>query len=240
MNPAAAPVSPSRAPRPARPDRRGFSFVEILVVMGIIAVLVGLGLAAFKIVSGKAPEVKTRALLQKMRANCDAWRGAYKMTLPSDLQKLKLIGIPLTPGKPQPPNTTNAEIESVVQCLTMPGFDHNPDIDGDLMNSDDDKLDKAFAKSGQPDLYEVKDAWGNPLVYFTDADYANAEKNPPTLLCGADALANAGAAVNPRPWRNQNPDGSPGSFAQSGGYQLYSMGPDGIPNTEDDITAWAK
>ena len=224
----------------ARRGARGFSFVEILVVMGIIAVLVGLGLAAFKIVSGKAPEVKTRALLQKMRANLDAWRGAYKMTLPSDLQKLKLIGIPLTPGKPQPPNTTNAEIESVVQCLTMPGFDHNPDIDGDLMNSDDDKLDKPFAKSGVADLFEVKDAWGNPLVYFTDADYATAEKNPPTLLCGADALANAGAAVNPKPWRNVGADGTPGAFAQSGGYQLYSMGPDGIPNTEDDLTAWAK
>lgn len=227
-----------RPPRPAR-RARGFSFVEILVVMGIIGVLVGMGLAAFKIVSGKAPEVKTKALLQKMRANCDAWRGAYKATLPSDLQKLKLLGLPFTPGKPQPPNTTNAEIESVVQCLTLPGFDHNPDIDGDLGNTDEDRLDKALAKSGDAALFEVLDAWHNPLVYFTDSDYANAEKNPPTLLCGPDSDT-PGAAVNPRPWRNVNPDGSPGAFAQSGGYQLFSMGADGLPNTEDDITAWAK
>jgi len=226
--------------RRSLPRHAGFSFVEILVVMGIIGVLVGLGLVAFKIVSGKAPEVKTRALLQKMRTNADAWRGAYKATPPSDLQKLKLLGLPFNPGKPQPPNTTNAEIESLVQCLTLPGFDHNPDIDADLMNSDEDRLDKPLARSNDATLWEVKDAWGNPLIYFTDSDYAAAEKNPPTVLCGADALVNAGNAVNPKPWRNTNPDGTPGAFSQSGGYQLYSMGPDGLPNTEDDLKAWEK
>ena len=233
--------APASGPSRPRAGRRGFSVVEILVVMGIIAVLVGLGLAAFKIVSAKAPEVKTKALLQKMRANLDAWRGAYKATLPSDLQKLRALGLPFNPGKPQPPNTTNAGIEAVVQCLTLPGFDHNPDIDGDLINSDDDHLDKPLAKSGKTDLFEVKDAWGNPLIYFTDADYADAEKNPPTYLNPVEgSQANAGAAVNPKPWRNESSSGSPGAFAQSGGYQLFSMGPDGIPNTEDDITAWAK
>jgi type II secretory pathway pseudopilin PulG len=218
---------------PSRARERAFSFVEILVVMGIIAVLVGLGLGAFKIVQAKAPEVKTKALLQKMRANIDAWRGAYKATLPSDLQKLSLLGLPFKPGKPQPPNVTNQEIESVVQCLYLPGFDHNPDIDGDLANTDDDHLDKALSKTGAVELFEVVDAWGNPLVYFADADYASAEKNPPTYICGAEAASNAGGAVNPRPWRNES-----GAFAQAGGYQLYSMGPDGQPNTDDDIKAW--
>ena len=221
----------SRAAR-ARVGLRGFSFVEILVVMGIIAVLVGLGLGAFKIVSQKAPEVKTKALLQKVRASVDAWKGSYKATLPSDLQKLVLLGLPFKPGKPQPPNTTNAGIEAVVQCLYLPGTDQNPDLDGDLANTDADNLDKALSKTGLTALFEIVDAWGNPLVYFTDADYAKAEKDPPTYICGEEA-PNAGAAVNPKPWRNES-----GAFAQSGGYQLYSMGPDGLPNTDDDIKAW--
>jgi prepilin-type N-terminal cleavage/methylation domain-containing protein len=218
---------------PSRRAQRAFSFVEILVVMGIIAVLVTLGLAAFKIVQQKAPQVKTKALLQKMRANIDAWRGAYKATLPSDLQKLAALGLPFKPGKPVPPNVTNAGIEAVVQCLYLPGFDHNPDIDGDLINTDKDSLDKALSRTGAVELFEVVDGYGNPLIYFTDADYRDAEKNPPTYICGDDA-PNAGAAVNPKPWRNE----AGGAFAQAGGYQLYSMGEDGLPNTEDDIKAW--
>ena len=208
--------------------------------MGIIAVLVGLSLVVYPLIARKAPEVKTKALLQKVRLDIDAWRGTYRMTLPSDLQKLKQDGVPLTIGKPVPPNTTNAEIESVVQCLTMPGFDHNPDIDGDLMNSDEDHLDKPFARGGIADLYEVKDAWGNPLNYFTDADYASADNSPPTVVNGAESRANPGASVHPKPWRNENSDGSSGAFAQAGGYQLFSSGPDGVPNTADDITAWAR
>jgi prepilin-type N-terminal cleavage/methylation domain-containing protein len=233
---------PTVRPHPSAPHRlavsprragAGFSFVEVLVVMGIIAVLAGLGLAVVRIVGKKAPEVKTKNLLQKMRTNIDAWRGAYKATVPTDLQKLGLLGLPFKPGKPQPPNVTNAGIEAVVQCLYLPGFDHAPDIDGDLANTDDDRLDKALSKTGAADLFEVVDAWGNPLVYFTDADYANAEKSPPTLICGPES-PDPGAAVNPKPWRNES-----GAFAQAGAYQLYSMGPDGQPNTEDDLKAWS-
>lgn len=218
---------------PSRRAQRAFSFVEILVVMGIIAVLVTLGLAAFKIVQRKAPEVKTKALLQKMRANIDAWRGAYKATLPSDLQKLAALGVPFKPGKPVPPNVTNAGIEAVVQCLYLKGFDHNPDIDGDLINTDKDSLDKALSRTGAAELFEIVDGYGNPLIYFTDADYRDAEKSPPTYICGDDA-PHAGEAVYPKPWRNE----AGGAFAQAGGYQLYSMGEDGEPNTEDDIKAW--
>lgn len=224
----------ARSSRPAAAPAvraRGFSFVEILVVMGIIAVLVGLGLGAFKIVQAKAPEVKTKALLQKMRANVDAWKASNKATLPSDLQKLGLLGLPFKPGKPQPPNTTNAGIEAVVQCLYLPGSDQSPDIDGDLANTDGDHLDKVLAKTGSADLFEVVDAWGNPLVYFTDAEYRDAEKSPPTYILGEEA---GGRAVTPRPWRNE----PGGAFSQAGGYQLYSMGPDGEPNTDDDIKAW--
>lgn len=218
--------------RPA-PRSAGFSFMEILVVMGIIAVLVGLSVGIFKIVGKKGPEVKTRALLMKMRTNIDAWRGAFKAWPPSNLNNLAAVtGLRITVGKAQPPNDQNWGIESLLQCLTMPGYDHNPELDDDLVNTDGDELDKALAKSGVAALSEVKDAWGNPLIYFTDADYAQAEKNPPTYLTGEDSVMR-GDAVLPKPWRNAN-----GAFAQQGAYQIYSMGEDGQPNTEDDLKAW--
>jgi len=162
----------------SRPASRaaGFSFMEILVVMGIIAVLVGLSVGIFKIVGKKGPEVKTRALLMKMRTNIDSWRGAFKAWPPSDLNKLNAVtGAKYGVGKAQPPNDANWGIESLVQCLLMPGYDHNAEIDEDLR----------------------------------------------------------GDAVTPKPWRNPN-----GAFAQQGAYQIYSMGEDGMPNTDDDLKAW--
>jgi prepilin-type N-terminal cleavage/methylation domain-containing protein len=230
------PSSPSvRRDSDRRPRRGGFTFIEILVVMGVIAVLVGLSIGMYGSVAKRAAELETRAVVQKMRVDIDAWRAAYKMTVPSDLQRLKQAGVPAAIGATIPPNTTNSGIEAAVQCVTMLGFDHNADIDGDLMNSDEDRLDRPLARSGVPDLFETRDKWGNPLIYIPDADYAAAEKNPPSVLNGADSRANPGEMVHPRPWRNAS-----GAFAQAGGYQLYSMGPDGKPNTDDDITAWAK
>lgn len=205
--------------------------MEILVVMGIIAVLVGLSIGVFQIVNKKAPEVKTRAVLMKARANVDSWRGTNRAYPPSNLNNLKAVtGLQVTVGKAVPPNDTNWGIESLVQCLTMKGYGHNADVDEDLINTDEDHLDPALAKSGLTDLFELKDAWGNPLVYFTDADYLQAEKNPPSYQQGLDS---GGNIVTPKPWR-----ASSGAFAQQGAYQLFSMGPDGEPNTEDDLKAW--
>ena len=75
----------------ARRRERGFSFVEIMVVMGIIAVLVGLGVVAYMVAFRKTPEIQTRALLQKLQSKGDAWKlkiGAYP---PSDPTKISLV-----------------------------------------------------------------------------------------------------------------------------------------------------
>lgn len=214
--------------RSRRPSA-GFSFIEILVVMGIIAVLVGLGIGVYQIAAKKTPQVKTDALLQKMRSNVDMWRGQFRAVPPSALERIAVItGLPIKVGKPQPSNTNNVGIETLYQCLVMPGFPHNPDIDAELCNTDEDFLDKPLAKSGAKDLFEIKDAWDNPLVYMVEADYAAFEKDPPTYINAQ------GEAVNPKPYRSPS-----GGFAQPNGYQLYSMGPDGQPNTDDDRKAWA-
>ena len=209
-------------------SRAGFSFVEILVVMGIIAVLVGLGIGVYMIAFKQAAKTKTATVLNKVRASVDLWKGKYRFYPPSEFQKLStVLGPTMKLGRPVPSNTNNSGIEALVQALYTPGSGQNPDLDQDKCNTPEDALDKAFASNGDPKLWEVKDAWDNPLVYFTDADYKDADKNPPTYVNGADT------AVTPRPWKT-----SSGSFAQANGFQLYSMGPDGEPNTDDDVKAW--
>jgi prepilin-type N-terminal cleavage/methylation domain-containing protein len=213
---------------------RGFSFIEVLVVMGILALLVGLTVGIYGIFAKKGPEATTDHLLQSLRASIDAWRGQFKAYPPSQLDRIPLVtALPVKVGKPVPPNQVNAGVESLYQCLVMTGFAHPFEAtDSQLCNTDEeggDRLDKPLAKSGVPDLFELKDGWGNPIVYFVEPDYAEADRagNQPTYVNGQ------GEAVNPRPHRAES-----GAFAQPASYQLFSMGPDGIPNTEDDRVAW--
>jgi prepilin-type N-terminal cleavage/methylation domain-containing protein len=209
-------------------SRAGFSFVEILVVMGIIAVLVGLGIGVYMLAIKQSEKSKSAALLNKVRTSIDLWKGRYKAYPPSEFQKLSMVlGPTLKLGRPVPSNANNPGIEALVQALYTPGFGQNPDLDNDKCNTDEDALDKAFAVNGDLKLWEIQDPWGHPLVYFTDADYKDADKNPPTYVDGA------GAAFNPKPWRT-----STGTFAQANGFQLFSIGADGQPNTDDDVKAW--
>ena len=94
------------------------------------------------------------------------------------------------------------------------------------VGTDEDALDRPL--SADATLYEVKDGWDSPLVYFVESEYATAEKDPPVYI------NKHGEAVNPKPYRTA----SGTSFAQPNAYQIYSMGPDGQPNTEDDRLGW--
>jgi prepilin-type N-terminal cleavage/methylation domain-containing protein len=220
------------APRRESSGREtGFSFIEVLVVMGIIAVLVGMGVVISGMLTRRAAEVRSDALLAKMRANADVLRGRFGAYPPSDLNRLpRVSGLAhLKIGAPTPQNVSNWGIESLYQGLRMPGVAHDPDLaDTELSNHDRDALDRPLAPGGDAALYEVKDAWENPLVYFVESDYATAEKDPPVYINAK------GEAVSPRPYRT----GSGTGFAQPNAYQLYSMGPDNQPNTEDDRLAW--
>ena len=73
-------------------------------------------------------------------------------------------------------------------------------------------------------LFEIVDSWGNPYVYFAAVDYKNAKKlGRYTLLNGTDVMC--------EPVKND----TTGEFRNVDTFQLFSMGPDGVPGTEDDI-----
>ncbi len=142
---------------------------------------------------------------------------------------------------PKAPNTTNLGIESLYQALHLHGFGTTPDLrdpdsetemgSGDLSNTDGDAVDKSFNIKDSTWLYEIRDGWGNPLIYFASGQYASADKDPPVYICGSEDAPEP--EVRPRPWRSPT-----GGFAKPDSYQLFSMGPDCVPNTEDDLKAW--
>jgi hypothetical protein len=200
--------------------------------MGIIAVLAGIALVVMGIVQRKAPEFKTKARLQKISAAIELFRSQTSVYPPTDLGQIKLkTGFPVVPGKVG--NTTNAGIESLYQCLMLPGFDHHPDMtDDERGNTDEDALDKPLAATVGPELYEFLDAWGNPLVYLVDADYGTVEKTDVSYV-RTQFPEGEESAHAVKAWKSSN-----NQYAQQGKYQLFSMGPDGVPNTADDLKAW--
>jgi hypothetical protein len=99
--------------------------------------------------------------------------------------------------------------------------------DREMGNTDADELVEEVTWGLE--LYEVVDGWGNPLVYFVHDEYEHAFAHPPTYV-----LAD-GTRVRPRPWSSAK---GPPHFMEPNGFQLFSMGEDGEPNTNDDICSW--
>src|SRR5205814_7463766 len=100
-------------PWETRARERGFSFVEILVVMGIIGVLTGIGLFVYGIVIKKAPIIKTQALLNKLTALAGHMKNQFGAYPPTDLNRVPVVmGLDKSMKWGKTQNTTNMGIES--------------------------------------------------------------------------------------------------------------------------------
>ena len=80
--------------------KAGFSLLEIIIVLGIIALIAGGGIAIYNGVFGDAEEVKAKTDVQSLQANLMR----YKIkcgTFPSEQQGLKALVVRPT-GQPQP------------------------------------------------------------------------------------------------------------------------------------------
>ena len=221
-----------RSERPSRPEA-GFSFIEILIVMGIISVLVGMVVIALKIWGEKKPEMETRDRARSVTLLLEGWKGTFDgMYPPTRLVDLaKIAGNSAVKAIKGGGNSINEGIETVFQALYFPGFSTDANLSDDaLCNSDEDKLSEPIGSRG-PALMEIKDGYGNPFFYFNSHDYASADKNPPTYRMLAGDLK--GEDVQPRPWKSEN-----GGFEQPNTFQVFSAGRDGVPNTEDDVKGW--
>lgn len=213
-----------------RPRSRaaGFSFVEILVVMGIIATLAGLGVVVVNLWIKRGPQQKTQALVAKMKGYVDAWKTRFHDYPPMSVKDIdRVIGIKGSVEIKSLDNEVNLGIESVYQAIYWNGFGTDAELsEAEVGNKDDDRLRQAVTTRG-PELNEAVDGWGNPLIYFVNTGYAKADQNPPTYT------SEKHGEVHPKPWREPG-----GGFVNPNGFQVFSMGPDQEPNTDDDVCTW--
>ena len=214
-------------------QQAGFSFIEILIVMGIIGVLVGGVVAAIGIWGRKGPEFETKNRVRTASTLAHQWKQTFAFFPPGDVKQLpKTMGLKLDiKGGTNP---TNRGIEALMLAFKVPGFTagHNWEKN-QIGNADEDKLDKAVATDGNPDLLEIFDAWGNPLIYFVNDDYDKYGESGRMVMLGPESEHGPGDEISATPWRDAD-----GRYINSETFQIFSMGPDGEPNTEDDIGNW--
>lgn len=174
--------------------------------------------------SGQASLITEQTLLKVQQA-IDSWKALFQMYPPSAMRRIHIVaGV----GRAASASGINEGIEAVYQALYWPGFKDDPQFtDAELCNTDEDRLLRAVNRHGVPDLLEICDGWGNPLIYFDSGDYAEYATGGPVYIT-AD-----GEEVEPVPHKYLS-----GAFSNPTSFQLFSMGPDAKPNTADDVVAW--
>jgi prepilin-type N-terminal cleavage/methylation domain-containing protein len=207
----------------------GFTLIEIMVVIAILASLIGAGSLMLSIATKKRMVTSTQGRLNALGAALEQLHntdqlGRYPPTQLSKLQYQGFDGVKFTAGT----NDTNVGIETLYVVFRLPGINVMPqglDADDCIGNMDDDKATAVIGKLAKPDLLEYLDAWGRPLVYFASADYKDPSK------VELYVLEVGGEKIKVHPKTNEKT----GEFVRPDSFQLFSLGPDGKPDTDDDI-----
>jgi prepilin-type N-terminal cleavage/methylation domain-containing protein len=229
-----------------RRNRRGFTLIEILVVVGILVLLAAVLLVSFGGVFSKSKVAQTQTTIETLKSNVESFQARWGIPPPCNLQELGLlIGYPALTD----PNKDNTGIEALVLALRSKR-EGGPYIDGPLFADDkrrtnldiDTVLEDATSaenldleEDSARDLFEITDAWGNPLVYLDIKTVrAGSFQYSVTLADGSSVSIDATDCQNAlrHPVTGQYPTG----------YVIWSFGEDGINQygLGDDITSWPK
>ena len=127
-------------------------------------------------------------------------------------------------------NETNRGIETLFIALHLKGLAIRIDLPDDAIgNTDGDPLTSNPTQLDITGRLEILDGWGNPLAYFSAADYAD----PGAFSKIRMGEESGGEVAVAKPWKRKT-----GQFVNPRTFQVFSAGPDGIFNTEDDIGNW--
>lgn len=210
-------------------DRGGFSLIEVMVVIAIIAGLIGGVTLTINVATRKRAEVVTKARLAAIASALDQMKdpsrlGTYPPTLTEAIHLPRGGAIGKTLGAS---NDKNVGIETLWVvchikglCDPVQGFDE----EGTVVNTDGDNAAANIGELTKSDLFEYADAWGNPLVYFHARDYKNPQRMEQYVLADGQTIVKVAPKAS-----------ATGGFAREGSFQLFSLGADGQPGTDDDI-----
>lgn len=200
-------------------ELRGFTLIEVLVVIAVIVVLIGLSFPAYSAVKRSSQRKTTRAFLERVSLACAQYEQQWGDYPPSNPVRVGL-----------PSNGKNDGIEALLRCLTTARKEgpYLVDIeDGQLKNADGDELksaDPTGSTIAVKALYELTDPWGNPIAYIHNSEY---EK-------GASVQLASGETVRVPARKSE----VTGQWAELTKFQLLSAGPDEEFGTDDDVTSW--
>lgn len=212
----------------------GFTLVEILVVLLIIGIISGVLINRISKSGQRARyELSAEGFIRTVGAAMERYKGDRRIGVypPGKLDGFDGLG--------RQTNRTNRGIEALVICLNGSGFRGERVLEdfeggsGDITmdNIDADLSAKKMTIMGAKDLFEMLDPWGNPYAYFHCTDYN--DKTVREYMSDSEVAMNY-ELVTVLPWKNPKTK----SFYKQTSYQLFSAGPDGVFNTEDDIGNW--
>ncbi|MCE9634154.1 MAG: type II secretion system GspH family protein [Planctomycetes bacterium] len=208
----------------------GFTLIEILVVIAIIAAILGGVSIMIRKASGVQQTLKATNRVNGLGAAIDMLHAPDNLGMypPSRMDQLIGPGATGPVGKKlgTPPNDVNCGIESVYVAVRLKGVKADVsgfESDDSIANLDDDRATAMVPDMMSGDLFEYIDPWGNPLVYISSRDYKDPKKVERYVL-GDKQEVKVAPAKRPN-----------GEFVRPDSFQLFSMGPDGVPGTDDDI-----
>jgi len=196
----------------------GFSLIEILVVITIIGLLIGLSTGAYSTWITRGEEAKTQSLIEELKVYAQTYEQETGGFPPSNLSAL---------GVNSTGDSSNEGIEAFVLSLYRKDLTRNlrPASESDLVNVDNDQADKNISVFGSAALLEFVDAWNNPIIYINWRDYSE------TFSYLVESPDTDREAIDVHALKNS----MTGTYFNFDSYQIISVGPDGIFDTEDDL-----
>lgn len=205
---------------PAGTSQRGFTLIELLIVIAIIGTLAAVLLPRVLDTRSTADQVATEATMVRLETALKKFSSAMGYFPSDDLSYLDRRKKPTW----KPDNGKNTGIESLVVMLSQNKKEGSSlgDLGDALVNTDEDSHGEPLPLlDGVRSRYEVADAWGTPLVYFSKLNMTKPQQVVP-------GLGEPVVSVKAR----KRDDGS--YFGQRR-FQLLSAGADLKFGTEDDI-----
>lgn len=203
--------------------RAGFTLIEMLVVVCIIAILTGLVTVAITSAMNSAKSSNTQLMLDTMAGALAQYAQRWGDFPPSTVADLGGSGV----------NDLNSGIEAFIACMSSerrggvlyrpPGEEHYSNTDGDKVGSN---LTGWYF--GSHELREVTDFHMNVVTYLHHKDYAK-----PRAGVLKYRFQDKGEDLPIKP--EQSP--ATKTWVNAGKFQLMSVGRDGKPGTPDDIRA---
>lgn len=241
-------------------SRRAFTIIELLVVIGIIAILVALGLVVASKVSGSGKQRATEQVLRALDAALAQYISANGGNPPPTVEDPRPGGftrlIAVIDGRNFTGGGAGEMINSVglfmLQCRSVPAADAElKKLDSRLAREyDPDQPDSSPTTPNfqqQPMLLTAFDGWGNPIRYVhpafkgvvvADPTSATADRVTVVSRLGPAPSGKAYAISDVRRADGSFTGGAPfdadGGIPPSNRPYFYSCGPDGDPTTTDD------